>query len=406
MMNDELKEMGGGSQSKGWMRRALASPAPSATRQDVRTIILIYLVTTASLWVLAYGVTAVFPENQTPRWHSTKVKALDVWARWDSARYLDIARMGYQQSADGSNDNTRWFPLYPYLIASLMPAYRYQYPAAQLIALVAYLMLLFVLFDVVAQWHGKSVAHLAVLYLSIFPSALFFRAVYAESLFALLILLSYRAYSRGSYFRCGLYGALAAMTRPPGIMLLPAFAAALTWEIAQKKKTFRPAMLWIGTIAAGLAAVMLIQWRAVGDPLAFLHAAARSPAPRSLSFPGTSLVTDLKWMFTGWDLLTGKIVFHLLVDDIVAVLALVGAIYFFRRYGCLAGCLSLFLMLPPLMSGQTIGMIRYVLPIFFFPIFLAEIGDRRPWFHSFWLYASCLFLAFYTICFACWFWTA
>jgi len=58
------------------------------------------------------------------------------------------------------------------------------------------------------------------------------------------------------------------------------------------------------------------------------------------------------------------------------------------------------------MSGRTIGMIRYVLPIFFYVVLLAETASRRPWFHSLWVYVSGLLLAFYAIAYACWYWAA
>jgi len=388
-----------------WTAKALDAFAPSATPEDLRRIFLVWILTTGALWVLAYGAASVFLENRVTTWHYTHLRALDVWARWDSALYTDIARWGYQRR-EGRADNTPWFPLYPYLIRYLMPHPRYHYPMGQAISLVCFLLLLCVLFDVVAKAHGTPVAHRAVLYMSIFPSALFFRAVYSESLFTLLVLLTYRAFIRERYLPCGIYGALAAMTRLPGVMLLPAFGATVLWEAAMKKRPFRPAMFWLGLIPIGLLAVMAIQWREVGDPLAFLHSASRPDLNRSLSLPGASVVGDLQRMAAGWNFPLGNIEFNLILDDVVAVAAMVGAVYFFRRYGFLPGCLSLCLLLPAVMSGRTIGMIRYVLPIFFYVVFLAEIGDRRPGFHNAWLIVSSLLLAFYTICFACWYWTA
>ena len=404
-MNDASRELSEDPKRRGWFGRAFVALAPSATRADIGRIAAIWLATTAVLACFAYGATAVFPESDAQMWHVTKRKLLDVWVRWDSARYLDIARRGYCVYEDGT-DNTRGFPLYPYLIAALMPFHRYQHAMAQGISLAAFFLLLCVLFDVAAKRHGKAVAHRAVFYMCIFPSALFFRALYAESLFTLLVLLSYRAFVNDRYARCAVYGGLAAMTRFPGIMLLPAFGVTLLWEIGRGQKRFSPAMCWIAAIAVGLAAVMLLQWQATGDALAFVHSPAHAEFSRSLSWPGASIVADTKQMATTWDFGTGRIALNLLFDDIAAVLAIALAIPLFRRYGFLAGCLSVSLILPPLMSGQTVGMIRYILPAFYYVIFLAEVGERRFWFHTLWVYASSLLLAFYTICFACWYWTA
>lgn len=387
-----------------WLREGLRGLAPSARAEDFRRIALVYFFTTMAIWFLAYGASTVFIENKVATWHHTRTRPFDVWARWDSGPYVDLARWGYKRR-EGYSDFVAWFPLYSYLIRILSPSPRYHYPMGEMISLVSFLLLLCIVFDLVAQEKGKDVAHLTVLYLSIFPSALYFRVVYAEALFTLLILLSYRGYLRENYLRCGIYGALAATTRWPGIALLPAFGATAIWEVLRGRKKFRPAMLFIGLVAVGPAVVMGIQWREVGDPLAFLHAVSRPDFQRAVSFPGASVVADVKRMLAEWSFRHGAIEFNLILDDLVAVLAVAGAIYFFRRYGFLQGIFALGLLLPPLMSGRTIGMMRYVLPIFLYVVFLAEIGQRRPWFHNLWIFCSSLFLAYYTICFACWYWT-
>jgi hypothetical protein len=389
------------------LRRWLHGLAPNATVEDFRTIALIYLVTTALLWALAYGAMSVFPENRKVpgAWHITPVQVWDVWFRWDSGNYHNIACRGYQAGRNGVGE-APWFPFYPYIVAVLMPAKGYRFLMALAVSNICFFLALLVLFDVVAPWLGKDVACLSVLYLSIFPSAVFFRAPYTESLFTLLVLLSYRGYVRERYGQCGLFGAMAAMTRFPGIMLFPAFGATAVWEIVWKRRPFRPAMLLLGLIPVGLGLVMLNQGYVFGDPLAFFHAVGGSEHNRRVSFPGASLIGDWWYMRHVWDFTRGQIDFQLMLDDLVLLAAIAGAFCSFRRYGFLAGVLSFCLLLPPLMSGRTIGMIRYVLPIFFYVVLLAETATRHPWFHSLWVYVSGLLLAFYAIAYACWYWAA
>ena len=39
------------------------------------------------------------------------------WVRWDSYRYIDVARRGYVEVPDDPTaSNTGWFPAYPYLV--------------------------------------------------------------------------------------------------------------------------------------------------------------------------------------------------------------------------------------------------------------------------------------------------
>ena len=390
-----------------WVRRGFSLFAPAVSSDDFRLIMLVFVVTTTVLWLIAYGAASVIRTENAPWPDYTDAKFRAVWVRWDSYYHIEIARFGYRER-DDRPVTTPWFPLYGFMIRYLTHRWRQHYSMGQCIALASFFLMLCVLFDVVAQRWGKDVARLAVFYGSIFPGSVYLRAVYPDSLFVLLVLLSYRAFTGERYGRCGLYGALAAATRLPGIMLVPAFGSALIWEIVHKRKSFQPAMLWVGLIAAGLGAVMAVQWRGVGDPLAFLHA-ARYGVPRSFACPGVGQFTDLWHMVASWDFRTGENVDpRLLLNDLAAIAAMAGAVYSFRRYGFGAGCFVLCLLLPSLMAAGTSavagtnGLIRDATAVFVYLVLLAEIGHKRPWFHTLWIYVSGLLLTFYTACFVCW----
>lgn len=387
-----------------WLRHPVQALAPSVNQGALGTILLVYFGTTAALWLLAYGASTVIRENsKVAKWHYTHVRALDVWSRWDADMYVGIVRKGYAPETGGSYYKP-WFPLYPYLIKALAPSPAYHHPIGQAISLVCFFLLILVFYDIVATRLGPTVAGLAVLYISIFPSALYFRAVYAESLFILTLMLSYRAFIQERYLACGVFGSLAAMTRVPGIMLLPAFGASLVWDMIKGRKRFQPSMLLVGLIACGTGVVMWIQWQALDDPLGFLH--AQNETYRRLLLPGWAVLRDFKHILTGWDFAAGKIEFNPMLDCFTAVLVGLASLYFFRRYGSLEGTLSLALLFPASLMGYSNGMIRYVLPVFFVPVFLAEIGARRPWFHALWVFFSSTLLAYYMVCYACWYWTA
>lgn len=368
--------------------------AQSGSRDEVRTIFLIWIVTTAILWLIAYGSSTTLEESKVDvKTPPVAMKPLDVFVRWDSTQYLAIAKDGY------ANAKVRafWFPLYPYLIA-LMPVVRYQHLMAQAISLICFLLALLVLFDVTKRRAGPQAALIAVLYMSILPGAFLFRAVYADSMFVLFILLAFRSFEDGRYPACGAFGALAAMTHWTGILLLPAFGAAAGWEALRSRRPLTPAALWIGLIAAGLGAVMLVQWQTTGDALAFWHSAARP----QFVFPGSSIIRD--WAtFAKWDFRLGHIDFNHFLDHVAALLAVFGTVLIYRRFGFAAGTISLCLLLPGLSTERTMGMMRSTLHVFFLPIMLAEIGARRPRFNTIWIYLSGLLVSYYTICFACWY---
>ena len=65
----------------------------------------------------------------------------------------------------------------------------------------------------------EATARRAVLYLLVFPTTLFLSAVYSESVFLLCIIGAFYHARRGQWWWAGALGGLAALSRPPGIMI-------------------------------------------------------------------------------------------------------------------------------------------------------------------------------------------
>ena len=112
----------------------------------------------------------------------------DIWARWDSDFFLRIAQNGYDDAS------AAFHPLYPALIAVLGRAFFGHYVLAGLVISLLCCLGSFVLLHRLAEQHlGAEGAVRSVLYLAVFPMALFLQAVYSESLFLLLVLARVRA---------------------------------------------------------------------------------------------------------------------------------------------------------------------------------------------------------------------
>jgi hypothetical protein len=126
----------------------------------------------------------------------------------------------------------------------------------------------FVLLDRLALRRlGDAGARRTVLYLAIFPFALFLGAVYSESLFLLMAVASFLLAERGSFLGAGIAAGLAWLTRPLGVALLPALVL-LAWRSPDR----RAALLRLCTAPALFALYPLYLWWKLDDPLAFLHA--------------------------------------------------------------------------------------------------------------------------------------
>jgi hypothetical protein len=189
----------------------------------------------------------------------------DVWARWDSVWFLRIAEHGYGSAEEAS---AAFYPLYPLLVGVLGRVLLGHYVlAGVLISLAATLGSLALLNGLAEAKLGSEGARRAVLYLAVFPFAVFLQAVYSESLFLFLALGAFVLAERGSFLGAGVAAGLAWLTRPLGVALLPALAL-IAWRAPRRGQ----AVLRLAAAPALFALYPLWLWWRLDDPLAFANA--------------------------------------------------------------------------------------------------------------------------------------
>jgi Mannosyltransferase (PIG-V) len=135
--------------------------------------------------------------------------------RWDSIHYLAIAQHGYARPGDAV-----FFPLYPLAIRALAFVVGSEPVAAVVISALSFAAALGVLHRLTELELGRSAADGAVLLLAFAPLSFFFTAVYTESLFLALSLSCVYAARRERWVLAGVLGALAAITRVTGVVLV------------------------------------------------------------------------------------------------------------------------------------------------------------------------------------------
>ncbi|MCP9772278.1 hypothetical protein KBY66_06530 [Synechococcus sp. Tobar12-5m-g] len=183
---------------------------------------------------------------------------------WDTVHYITIAQEG------ATGELLAFFPLFPWLLQALGDRSESQLLWLGLaLANGAFLLALFVLHRQAKQLWGGRAASWTVLISCFNPFSIFCSIPYTESLYLLLTAASLwlsqlRSPAGWGLIGSGGLGALAAATRPTGIVLAPALLIA---GLARR----RP---WQGVLAAGLTSlglfsVMGLCWRASGNPLAF-----------------------------------------------------------------------------------------------------------------------------------------
>ena len=137
------------------------------------------------------------------------------WFRWDAAHYLDIATRCYV-----TDYSTAYFPLYPLLgyITSRASGFPIHWTLLVL-ANIFFVLAGLLLFDLVRREWNAETALVAVAGLSFFPSTVFLSVGYAESLFLLLTLITFRYLYDGRMWHAAFFAGLASASRPFGFLL-------------------------------------------------------------------------------------------------------------------------------------------------------------------------------------------
>jgi hypothetical protein len=366
----------------------------------------IYLWSRAVTWLAAIFAFYWFAPNRNPRagsWDSPLIHDLgsftDVWARWDSVFFVRIAEHGYDSTS------AAFYPLYPGIVALLGRAFFGHYVLAGIVvSLAAALGAFLLLYRIAEERLGADGAQRTVLYLAVFPMALFLQAVYSESLYLLLVLAAFVLAERGRFAAAGMAIGLAILTRVTGVALLPALAV-LAWRARDRRLAFAGLALAVPVAAA----YPLLLWQQVGDPWAFWNAQDRWHRHLSPAGPFGGI----------WEALTRWTPAHADFQHAVAVNAesLVAlalfvplAIVAWRRFGAPYGLFAvLSLALPlsypsarwPLLSLPRFGLV--IFPLF---LALAAITAGRPRLHTAVVACSAVLLGVAVVQWALWQWVA
>lgn len=320
---------------------------------------------------------------------------LEPWQRWDTPQYQAIAARGYTAF------DTALFtpPLFPFLMGRLAPIFGGDTLASGLlIAGLACLAGLLAIFQIAkSEFNDEGTAFRAVLFLAVFPSAFFLYAAYSESLFLAGAMLSLYNARKQRWIAAGLWGALAALTRIPGPLLVVPLAFA-AWQ-ARKNGDWRA---WLAPLVTALGALIfpIYVWIGLHQSPAAILTASTTRGGR-LTIPGWNLFVATS------RILKGQLVEENLIELFFTVLFIILIIFLWKKLPRLYGVYSVTLMLfflARLGSPQPlVSMGRYVLEIFPAFLLLADWG-RPAWANRLVLYLSLLGLLFFSAQFAIWGW--
>jgi hypothetical protein len=300
---------------------------PRASLGDaLRAVALPFLVT--RIGVLLVGLTAAVvigytPEPGTPSaWQVSAGPLGNLLARWDAFWYLDIATRGYHWNGNPlEQQNVVFFPLYP-LLMRVLGAGIGGHPllAGLCVSLVAFLLALAYFWRWTADRLGADTATGAAWLLSTFPLALFFSAVYTESLYLFIVVAACYHAERRHFARSAVFGFLSGLVRPNGFLL----SIPIAWTAFVADRDRRGAIARGTAVVAPILGVLCfsayLAWH-VGDARAWLVNQAAWPdnfGRHPPDVPSTSI--DIWWIPNALSL-------ALIAAALVPVTKLLGAAY-------------------------------------------------------------------------------
>lgn len=198
-----------------------------------------------------------------------------IWLRSDSPSYLGIAENWYVTVGD-PKFHIVFFPLYPLVIRLFNYITYNSFASAMLVSNLSLTVSAILMYETAALDLDRRAALRCVRYLLILPGAFFLSAPMTESLFLMLTLAAVLLIRKKHYFFGALFGAFAAFTRSPGVLLI-VFAAyefitdALKTRRAKLQNTRRLVLGGISLliIPLGLAAYLYVNYSVTGDMFTF-----------------------------------------------------------------------------------------------------------------------------------------
>lgn len=226
------------------------------------------------------------------------------WVHWDAAWYLSIARDGYFYRGTEEQSSVAFFPLFPMLMRGVSKAFPFidgddaLIVSGMLLSNICFLLCLLLIHRLMKQLfaeHPQSdiMAKGTVFALMLFPSSVFFVSPYSESVFLLMVLLSFYALEKGNWLLAGICGAFAALGRLHGVTLVIPLAIEFLRRYRKTRKNLWQ-ILYLGIIPLGLIAYMVyLNWR-FDEPMAFLRAMSAPHWERTPRAPWLSYIEGIQ----------------------------------------------------------------------------------------------------------------
>jgi|GEM_PF-2539668 len=259
---------------KRWFSNKLFLPIKNwyaGLNENLRILInitFVLLVSRIILYVIAYIGYCSFGDMNAPGFFNTIEK---IWSGCDAPRYFHIAQNGYLSQGE-YNDiiNIVFFPLYPLLMRAFYYVFGNYFVSGIFVSFISLVTACFFFYKLLLLDYKKDTSQRIIKYFLIYPFSMFLSAVYTESAFMALSLMSIYFMRKKNWLGCGIAGLFAAFCRAQGILLLLPVAYEILLQLRKNKKwSFK--YLYALAIPVGMLAYLLINKVVTGEWLKFME---------------------------------------------------------------------------------------------------------------------------------------
>ena len=337
--------------------------------------------------------------------------------RWDTGWYMQVVTNGYSFTPNEPElqQNIVFFPAYPMLVrvvGRLLGGHLAGYTlGGLLVALTAFLGALIYFYTLARDTLADDEARYALWLIAAYPFALFFGAIYTESLFLLGATAAFYHFTRQQFGRAALWGLLVGLTRPNGCLLSVALGvlAVSPWLppiLVRRTDAGAPPphhALFKALAAAAMPGVgMLLYsafiWHLTGDPLAW----KTGHIAWGRKYQGLAALIGDRYDIVRHTGLQGYVASlpHDVLNAIGVVFVLATVWPVARRLGLAYAVFILINILPPLAAGGLISAGR--LSSVLFPAFIWLAGAVPPRHRAGWIATFASIQAFNAALFYTW----
>ncbi len=299
-------------------------------------------------------------------------------ANFDGVHYLNIAFRGYI-------NEVRFFPLYPlliflvsFLIGLGKVTFLNTFIAGVILSNLFLLISMYFFYKLLGLDYPEKIAKLALIFLLTFPTAFFFGVIYSESLFLMLLILSFYSARTGRWKEAIIAAFLLSITRIVGVFIIPALILELYLQKVNSppnllkllKENLKIILAIILLVPSGLAYFSFYNFQKWGNFLYFITAHTELGNSRSSTQIILPFQTIYRYIKIFINLPVRYFEWWIAFLEILTFVFILGVFYvsFKKKIRMSYLLFSFCAFMLPVLSGTLTALPRYVLVLF--PIYI------------------------------------